>query len=490
MKKIVWVLVLLLPFMVKAEENYNYWSNEYIEVSNNQLVTNQKESILFIKRMEQYQSLEYSLNVNSINKFRIGSNNIQTSFLDLNVENNGTINCGEYQYGQGFSACNENDYCNYLCKINRDDSNLDNINKRFTSYNKKWDKCSNSYIKGSVSLPVKPANITREFRYKSDIYITGFHTGLDFGGTEGATPVYAIANGTVVKSSYSASDYGYYVIIEHNGYNNDGSTYKIRSLYAHMYTKPLVNVGDKVIGGTQIGIVGKTGKYDYGPHLHLEIRVGDQNGDGTSFGYRDFVDPTPYIERIQTGNSELVNINPKETSSDCSIYHQLTTSYGTEEQSRNSIQSRAYVGYKSTANFTPYVSFVGYCSSKEDSFEINGTKIECTNHVNEDVVIVDYLNISNNNTEYMNINSKNYLSLPIVLNFNYQKNSQNDDKQDDSNTKQEENKDKKSEIIKADLEKEDNPKTADLNVYLIILMIVGASITGVYSYINRRKLKI
>ena len=139
MKKIVWVLVLLLPFMVKAEENYNYWSNEYIEVSNNQLVTNQKESILFIKRMEQYQSLEYSLNVNSINKFRIGSNNIQTSFLDLNVENNGTINCGEYQYGQGFSACNENDYCNYLCKINRDDSNLDNINKRFTSYNKKWD---------------------------------------------------------------------------------------------------------------------------------------------------------------------------------------------------------------------------------------------------------------------------------------------------------------------------------------------------------------
>lgn len=45
------------------------------------------------------------------------------------------------------------------------------------------------------------------------------------------------------------------------------------TLYAHFDQLPLVNPGDEVACGQQIGVVGTTG-YSSQPHLHLEMRVG------------------------------------------------------------------------------------------------------------------------------------------------------------------------------------------------------------------------
>lgn len=84
--------------------------------------------------------------------------------------------------------------------------------------------------------------------------------------------IYAMADGVVVKSTYSSS-YGNHVSIDHgNGLN---------TLYAHMDTVN-VSVGDTVKQGQVIGTVGNTGKCIplptpqnpvAGSHLHLEVRV-------------------------------------------------------------------------------------------------------------------------------------------------------------------------------------------------------------------------
>ena len=96
----------------------------------------------------------------------------------------------------------------------------------------------------------------------------GHHNGLDF-TPGGGSPIYAVADGTVVLHSDEQYGYGNHVILTHNV---NGLVFD--SLYAHMLTgsSPL-NAGDPIKVGDFIGLVGDTGN-SYGAHLHLEIRVG------------------------------------------------------------------------------------------------------------------------------------------------------------------------------------------------------------------------
>jgi len=88
-----------------------------------------------------------------------------------------------------------------------------------------------------------------------------FHHGLDIGAAKGS-PARAAAGGKVVRSGYE-SLYGNIVVIDHgNGY---------RTVYAHL-SERLVEEGDVVRRGDQIGKVGKTGRAT-GPHLHYEVHV-------------------------------------------------------------------------------------------------------------------------------------------------------------------------------------------------------------------------
>ena len=93
------------------------------------------------------------------------------------------------------------------------------------------------------------------------------HQGLDIardGGCFG-DPAYAACDGVVIKASDTGNGYGKCVIIDHgNG---------ITTLYAH-FTKCLVEVGDVVKAGDEVGLIGSTG-YSYGPHLHFEVRIDD-----------------------------------------------------------------------------------------------------------------------------------------------------------------------------------------------------------------------
>jgi murein DD-endopeptidase MepM/ murein hydrolase activator NlpD len=88
------------------------------------------------------------------------------------------------------------------------------------------------------------------------------HTGLDFNGDEG-DPIYSVANGTVTAVGYDGS-YGNKTVVT----LEDGT----EIWYAHQSTL-LVNLGEEVRGGEQIGTIGSTGNVT-GSHLHLEVRPG------------------------------------------------------------------------------------------------------------------------------------------------------------------------------------------------------------------------
>ena len=93
------------------------------------------------------------------------------------------------------------------------------------------------------------------------------HNGIDIAANKG-TKIISAYDGVVMAAGYSNS-YGYYIIISHNE--------NVKTLYAHcdsIYAKE----GQSVKRGETIAFVGSTGR-STGPHLHFEIRIGNQRID-------------------------------------------------------------------------------------------------------------------------------------------------------------------------------------------------------------------
>jgi len=98
------------------------------------------------------------------------------------------------------------------------------------------------------------------------------HTGVEFVNKFG-TPVYAAGDGTVIfagpdnKPVYMPFPnlYGNLIVIQHQD--------NLYTLYGHL-SKILVQQGQKVAAGDQIGEVGESG-VAIGPHLHFEVRQGN-----------------------------------------------------------------------------------------------------------------------------------------------------------------------------------------------------------------------
>lgn len=132
---------------------------------------------------------------------------------------------------------------------------------------------------GAAGLPIDPASGAAI----SDWYgpreapcggCSSFHRGLDV-SAPGGTPIYAIADGTVVETGYTEGK-GYFTLIDHGG--------GVLSDYFHqMELSTSVKAGDAVKTGQQIGRVGTTGPSS-GDHLHLTIIM-----DGEQ------VDPVPVL---------------------------------------------------------------------------------------------------------------------------------------------------------------------------------------------------
>jgi murein DD-endopeptidase MepM/ murein hydrolase activator NlpD len=91
------------------------------------------------------------------------------------------------------------------------------------------------------------------------------HRGVDFAGTLGSNVV-AVAAGVVIKAE-TRTGFGNLVEINH------GNGYVTR--YGHNQ-RSLVTVGDTVVRGQPIALMGSTGR-STGPHVHFEVlRNGQQ----------------------------------------------------------------------------------------------------------------------------------------------------------------------------------------------------------------------
>ena len=120
---------------------------------------------------------------------------------------------------------------------------------------------SNLKEKKLSSFFIKPVDglITEEFNKKIG------HFGVDVVSKKGAF-ISSIDDGMVMFSSWT-HEFGYVLVIKHqNGFI---------SFYKHN-SEIFKSKGDYVKSGETIAIIGNSGKYSTGPHLHFEIR---ENGN-------------------------------------------------------------------------------------------------------------------------------------------------------------------------------------------------------------------
>ena len=151
---------------------------------------------------------------------------------------------------------------------------------------KKLDELQNDVIAIPSDKPVEAqVTFTSGFGVRDDPFHKGaaMHPGIDLAGAYG-TPIYATADGTVIRAGWNSGGYGNMVELDHGR--------GITTRYGHM-SAVLVHVGDHVTRGQQIGRMGSTGR-STGNHLHYEVRI-----DGRPVNPIPFMKSTDYVLAMQ-----------------------------------------------------------------------------------------------------------------------------------------------------------------------------------------------
>ena len=164
---------------------------------------------------------------------------------------------------------------------------------------KKLDQLQDGVIAVPSDKPVKTnVEFTSGFGVRSDPFHAGaaMHPGIDLAGQYG-TPIYATADGTVIRAGWNNGGYGNLVEIDHGR--------GITTRYGHM-SAILVSVGQHVTRGEQVGRMGSTGR-STGNHLHYEVRI-----DGRAVNPIPFMKSTDYVlamqKRAGTASMDAVGI--------------------------------------------------------------------------------------------------------------------------------------------------------------------------------------
>jgi len=126
----------------------------------------------------------------------------------------------------------------------------------------------------------------------------GYHTGTDFGVPKG-TEVYAFSSGTVTRTgtNWDGEAYGQALLIDHGGY---------QSFYAHL-SDTKVSTGAKVTGGQVVALSGQSGSgAKKGPHLHFEIRKGNDNPVNPASKLAGLIPTSPIIAGIEDAVGDAV----------------------------------------------------------------------------------------------------------------------------------------------------------------------------------------
>lgn len=136
-----------------------------------------------------------------------------------------------------------------------------------------------SFGSGDTVQPVLDINPSSPFGPRNG----GQHNGTDYPGGGEGQPIFAFADGVVVRSG-PADGFGQWIVIDHNLGGK-----RVSSVYGHMWPDDLlVRAGQQVKAGQPIARVGNNG-HSTGPHLHFEL------WEGGRFGGRP-VDPHPHVQ--------------------------------------------------------------------------------------------------------------------------------------------------------------------------------------------------
>jgi murein DD-endopeptidase MepM/ murein hydrolase activator NlpD len=151
---------------------------------------------------------------------------------------------------------------------------------------KKLDQLQDGVIAVPSDKPVQ-ASVTMmsPFGYRSDPFNhrAAMHPGIDLSGAYG-TPIYATADGTVLRAGWNSGGYGNLVEIDHGR--------GITTRYGHM-SAIVVSAGQHITRGQQVGRMGSTGR-STGNHLHYEVRI-----DGRAVNPIPFMKSTDYVLAMQ-----------------------------------------------------------------------------------------------------------------------------------------------------------------------------------------------
>jgi murein DD-endopeptidase MepM/ murein hydrolase activator NlpD len=150
---------------------------------------------------------------------------------------------------------------------------------------KKLDQLQDGVIAIPSDKPVKQAAFTSSFGVRSDPFRGGaaMHPGIDLAGPVG-TPIYATAEGTVLRAGWNSGGYGNLIEIDHGR--------GIATRFGHL-SAILVRAGDHISRGQLIGRMGSTGR-STGSHLHYEVRI-----DGRPVNPIPFMRSTDYVLAMQ-----------------------------------------------------------------------------------------------------------------------------------------------------------------------------------------------
>ena len=163
-----------------------------------------------------------------------------------------------------------------------------------------------------MRVPINSENIritsyygNRQYYYKGKL-IKDFHNGIDLVPSPcNNNEILAFADGIVTSVQRTGIQFGTgcYVRLKHsNG---------LYTLYYHLKSGSIcVNVGDEVIKGQKLGIIGTTGQ-STGIHLHFQIDKGNSSTSINPYDYlfngKEFISNTPQNELSKYSNEELAN---------------------------------------------------------------------------------------------------------------------------------------------------------------------------------------
>jgi len=151
---------------------------------------------------------------------------------------------------------------------------------------KKLDQLQDGVIAIPSDKPIKSnASFTSAFGVRSDPFrgAAAMHPGIDLAGPVG-TPIYATAEGTVLRSGWNSGGYGNLIEVNHGR--------GITTRFGHL-SAILVSAGEHITRGQLIGRMGSTGR-STGSHLHYEVRI-----DGRAVNPIPFMKSTDYVVAMQ-----------------------------------------------------------------------------------------------------------------------------------------------------------------------------------------------